>query len=157
MGAQNFVETYYPALNNSKGRLELASFYVNPANASSAKPDITINGHIIPTPNDLQKLFETQVRRAHYDIQSYDAHVLNSNYNFGQEESLGPDKDGKKISITVMVSGSVRYWMEGEEGDTRGFTESIVLVPNKGSRESKIAKGTTRKWLILSQTFRLIS
>ncbi|TQS38332.1 hypothetical protein Golomagni_01163 [Golovinomyces magnicellulatus] len=151
--AQDFVETYYSALNNIKGRSTLAKFYVK---SSTTKPDIIINGNVISSPASLQKLFETQVNRAHYDVKSYDAHILNSNYNLGgSTESTEPNKDGKKASVVVLISGSVIYWKDTEEGETRGFTETVVLVPNPEAL-SKSAKGKVRKWSILSQNFRLI-
>lgn len=109
------------------------------------------------TPADLQTVFEKQVQKARYEVQSYDCQVLNSDYNIGAEENmLRPDKDGKKMSILVLVSGSVRYGKEGApDGETRGFTENIVLVPNWDSHGPRSSKGA-KKWLILSQNFRLV-
>ncbi|POS85319.1 hypothetical protein EPUL_003040 [Erysiphe pulchra] len=153
--AQDFIETYYPALNSKSGRSALASFYVKSENT---KPDIIINGNAIPSPTDLQKLFETQVQKAQYDVQSYDAHILNSNYNFGDfSHQTQPDKDGKRASVIVLVSGSVKYGRENEEADVRGFTESVVLVPNLEVMGPKAMKKKARKWSIASQNFRLVA
>lgn len=90
-------------------------------------------------------------------MQSYDAHPINPNYNIGVEESkLGPDKDGKKISIAIMVSGQVKYTSKnGDEGEERGFMENFVLVPNMEARNPKAPKGI-KQWLIQSQVFRLV-
>lgn len=42
--------------------------------------------------------------KAHYEVQSYDCHVINPNYNVGLPDNmLGPDASGKKISIMVIV------------------------------------------------------
>lgn len=75
------------------------------------------------------------------------------------DASLGPDKDGKKMSILLMVSGSVRYSKHGEDGENRGenraFTETFVLVPNWEAQSPKAPKGLKR-WLIQSQNFRLV-
>lgn len=71
------------------------------------------------------------------------------------ESNLGPSKDGKKMSIMVMVSGSVKYYKDGAEGETRGFTEAFMLVPNLEAQGPKAPRGT-RKWLIQSQQFRLV-
>jgi len=64
-------------------------------------------------------------------------------------------KDGRKMSILVMVNGSVKYFKENTDGETRGFTESFVLIPNLEAQGPKAAKGAKR-WLIQSQTFRLV-
>jgi NTF2-related export protein 1/2 len=89
-------------------------------------------------------------------VGSYDCQVINTNYNVGTDESrLGPEKDGKKMSILVMVSGSVRYWKDGADSETRGFTENVVLVPNLEAHGPKAARGE-KKWLIQSQNFRLV-
>lgn len=153
--AQNFIDTYYPALNNKNGRSSLASFYVKPGNTN---PDIIINGNAISSPADLQKLFETQVQKAQYDVQSYDAHILNSNYNLGGfSHQTQADKDRKRASVIVLVSGSVKYGKDNEEADVRGFTESVVLVPNMEVTDSKSIKNKARKWSIASQNFRLVT
>lgn len=153
--AQDFIETYYPALNTKSGRSAIASFYVKSENSKS---DIIINGNAISSPTDFQKLFETQVQKAQYDVQSYDAHILNSNYNFGGfSHQTQPDKDGKRASVIVLVSGSVKYGKEDEEGDVRGFTETVVLVPNLELMGPKSMKNKARKWSIASQNFRLIT
>lgn len=90
-------------------------------------------------------------------MQSYDTHVINPNYNIGVEESkLGADKDGRKISIVVMVNGQVKYSSKGgDEGEERGFVENFVLVPNMEARNPKAPRGI-KKWLIQSQVFRLV-
>lgn len=89
-------------------------------------------------------------------MQSFDCHVLNPSYTVGAPEgTLGPDKDGRRMSIVVMVSGSVKYFEEGGEGELRGFTDNLILVPNWDAQGPKASKGT-RKWLIQNQTFRLV-
>lgn len=104
-------------------------------------------------PAELQEMFEKQVKKAHYEVGGFDCEVINPNYNVGVDETmLGPDKDGRKISILVIVSGSVRY---GDDGETRGFTESVVLVPNWEAQGPKAPKGL-KKFLIQSQNFRLV-
>lgn len=71
------------------------------------------------------------------------------------ESQLGPDKNGKKMSILVLVSGSAKYWKDGADSEVRGFTENVVLVPNWEAQSPNAAKGE-RKWLIQSQNFRLV-
>lgn len=148
--AESFVETYYPALNNPKLRSTLASFYVK------SVADITLNGNKIADPAQLQSIYETQVERTRYEVGSFDCQVINTNYNFGLDESKwAPTKDGSKMSIIVMVSGSVEYFKEETEGERRGFMDNVVLVPNWEAQKPNAAKGL-KKWLVQSQTFRLV-
>lgn len=102
-------------------------------------------------------MFENQIGRATYEAQSYDCHVINKNYNVGLEESqMAPNKDGRKMSIAVTVSGSVMYCQKDVKCEVRGFTEAIVLVPNMEAYEPMAPRGA-KKWLVQSQTFRLVS
>lgn len=89
-------------------------------------------------------------------MQSFDCQVINTNYNVGVDEAKhGPNKDGMKMSILVMVNGSVKYFKENTDGETRGFTENVVLIPNPDGQGPKAPKAAKR-WLIQSQTFRLV-
>jgi len=152
--AQHFVDSYYPALNTANGRATLATFYIQPTPTAPLQADISLNGNILATPAELQALFENQVAEAYYEVQSFDCQVLNPNYNIGAPESmLGPDKDGKKMSILVLVSGYVRYGKK--DMPMRGFTENIVLVPNWEALGPMTIKGVKR-WLIQSQNSRLV-
>jgi NTF2-related export protein 1/2 len=156
LAAEKFVESYYPALNNPKGRAHLTEFYIKPTESSPLQADITLNGNTVADPAQLQSIFENQVSKAQYDVQSFDCQVINTNYNVGMDDTrLGPNKDGKKMSILVMVNGSVKYFKGNTDGETRGFTESVVLIPNFEAQGPKAPKGA-KKWLIQSQTFRLV-
>ncbi|KAF7942283.1 hypothetical protein EAE99_000333 [Botrytis elliptica] len=156
-GADIFVESFYEALNKPNLRSTITSFYIKPSALAPAEASITINGNIVPTPSAFQETFENKIGKTSYEAQAYDAHVINPNYNIGVEESkLGPDKDGRKISIAIMVSGSVKYTSKnGDEGEERGFMENFILVPNVEARNPKAPKGI-KKWLIQSQIFRLV-
>lgn len=104
-------------------------------------------------PTEIQNIFDKQITKAHYEVQSFDCHTINANYNVAANESaLALDMDGKKMSIVVIVSGTVKY---GEEGDVRVFSDSLVLVPNLETHSPKAAKGL-KKWLVQSQNFRLV-
>lgn len=106
---------------------------------------------------------------AHYEVQSFDCQVLNPSYptttGTNPAPPQGPStKSGgaqqtvaaKNMSILVLLSGYVRF---GETRDLppRGFSETVVLVPNQtvdqGAR--KVGKGR-KDWLIQSQNFRLV-
>jgi NTF2-related export protein 1/2 len=88
-----------------------------------------------------------QIPKAFYEVQSFDCHVVNPNYNVGvvDDAALAPNSDGKKMSIVVMVSGSVKYFKNSEEeearAENRGFTETFVLVPNPEAQNPKAARG----------------
>ncbi|KAL2068704.1 hypothetical protein VTL71DRAFT_15042 [Oculimacula yallundae] len=154
--AEDFVNTYYAALNGSKGSTNLAQFYLKPTSSHPLQAAISMNGKILPDPAALQTAIEDQPERSQYDVQSFDCQVLNSNYNVGVEDSaVAPEKDGRKMSILVLVSGSVKSMRDDVGGDVRGFSESIVLVPNWEAYTPKAPKGL-RKWLISSQTFRFV-
>lgn len=154
--AESFVQAYYPALNTPKGRETLPDFYIKSSAVTPTGADIILNGNSISNPAELQAIFENQVSKCLYEAQSFDCQVLNRNYNVGVEENgLGPSKDGRKMSIMVMVNGSVKYYKDGAEGETRGFTETFMLVPNLEAQGPKAPRGA-RKWLIQSQQFRLV-
>ncbi len=147
-------------MGSPSARAQITSFYIKPTLTSPQRPDITLNGNIFSDPSEVQKIFETQIPKAHYEVQSFDCHAINPNYNVGVDDAaLGPNKDGKKMSIVVMVSGSVKYFKSKEDeearAEPRGFTETFVLVPNHEAHNPKAAKGL-KKWLIQSQNFRLV-
>lgn len=151
IACDDFVTSYYTAINDGKN---LTSFYIKP-DSTSPQADISLNGRIVTDPEQLQAIFQKDVGKCTYDCQSYDCQVLNTNYNVGApEHMLAPNKDGKKLSILLMVSGGVKY-RDSAEGEVRGFSESIILVPNWNAQGPKASKGL-KKWLIQSQTFRLV-
>lgn len=132
----------------------MSAFYIQPTPASPLAADISLNGNIVPTPADLQILFESQIPKAHYEAQCFDCHVLNPNFNIGASDAdLGPDATGRKMSVLLVVSGYVKYG-ESRSVKMRGFTENFVLVPNflRAAGEDGVVKG----WLIQSQNFRIV-
>lgn len=106
---------------------------------------------------------------AHYEVQSFDCQVLNPNYpaetSANAAPPQGPSTKGggaqqaataKNMSILVLISGNVRF---GESRDLppRGFSETVVLVPNQTADQGVRKAGKGRKdWLIQSQNFRLV-
>lgn len=102
-----------------------------------------------------------QMPPTHYEVQSYDCQVINSNYiTPGVEPPLAQPKGrggaasvAKTMSILVLVSGYVRFGEERTKeswdlAGNRGFSETFVLVPNPGREQ--------RQFLIQSQNFRLV-
>jgi NTF2-related export protein 1/2 len=152
--ARNFIESYYKALNDESARATLSSFYIQPTSTNPLVADISLNGNIVPTPAALQILFESQMPKAHYEAQCFDCHVLNPNYNIGASDAeLGPDPNGRKMSVLLVVSGYVKYG-ESRSAKMRGFTENFVLVPNFSGGAGK--DGVVKGWLIQAQNFRIV-
>lgn len=152
--AENFVEAYYTALRSS--RASLSSFYSAPSAMPDGKPlpAIVFNGNVIPDAPEFQNMFEKQMPPAHYEIQSYDCHVLNPNYAAdGVEASSGGS--GKNMSIMLMVSGYVKFG-ELRDAEMRGFSETFVLIPTPGTTTSKERGKRGNQWLIQCQNFRLV-
>lgn len=152
--ARKFIESYYRALNDESARATLSSFYIQPTPANPLVADISLNGNIVPTPADLQILFESQIPNAHYEAQCFDCHVLNPNFNIGASDvELGPDPTGRKMSVLLVVSGYVKYG-DSRSAKMRGFTENFVLAPNFLGVAGK--DGVVKGWLIQSQNFRIV-
>ena len=92
--------------------------------------------------------------KAHYEVQCFDCHVLNPNFNIGLSDAeLGPDPTGRKMSVLLVVSGYVKYG-ESRSAKMRGFTENFVLVPNYLGATG--INGAVMGWLIQSQNFRIV-
>lgn len=143
------MRQFYDALNH--GSKALSTFYIQPSATNPLSADISLNGNIVSSPADFQTLFDMKVDKAHYEVQSYDCHVLNPNYNIGVSDSaLGPDAEGRKISLLVIASGYVKYGKQ-KNAEMRGFTENFVLVPNLEFQNQQ-----EKKWLIQSQNFRIL-
>jgi NTF2-related export protein 1/2 len=151
--AQYFLDAYYEALNR---RQKLDSFYVNSCSQyRSAKADISINGARQDTPADFQILLETQGHGVHYEVESFDAHTINPNFNMdAPDHLLGPDKTGAKSSILVNVLGRVQYGRT-KDAAQQNFTEVFVLVPNWETFNQDAPRNLKRR-LILSQNFRAL-
>ena len=115
-------------------------------------PLIVFNGNVIPDASSFQMLFEKQMPNAHYDVQSYDCHALNPSYPTASGDTA--PAAGRNMSVLVSASGYVRYG-QARDGAMRGFSESVILVPNTDVQNTRL-KGSGRKdWLIQSQNFRL--
>jgi NTF2-related export protein 1/2 len=150
-------------LNNPKDRSNLAKFYIKPSQASPLKPSIILNGRTVEDASELQKIFENEVAKVHYEIEGFDAQVLNPNYTLGAPDSgLDPAQNGKKMSILVTVFGTVKFWKdsvggveasEANEVDGKSFSDTFVLVPNWEAFRPNSAKGLN-KFLIRNQNFR---
>ncbi len=139
-----------------KNKESFLGFYLKPTTESPTKPDISFNGKVIADPEELHAILLKQSAEATYETETYNCHAINTNYNIGSDEaSKGPNKDGKKISMVVMIDGEVIYSKGTENEEVRNFSESIILVPNWKAQRPNAPKGL-RKWLIASQNFRVV-
>ncbi|KAJ9630826.1 hypothetical protein H2203_001351 [Taxawa tesnikishii (nom. ined.)] len=155
--AENLTDAYYNALNSA--RQTIASFYVPQTALPNGKslPSIVYNGEVSSDPVAFQEKYQNQMPYTFFDVQALNAHVINPSI-----ASVDPATKNKKdlennMSILVQVSGSVRL-VERKEGPLRGFSDTLVLVPNKeeiGAKgKGKVGEG--RSWLIQSQNFRFV-
>ncbi|KAF2222141.1 hypothetical protein BDZ85DRAFT_283251 [Elsinoe ampelina] len=154
--AEEFTDAYYNALNTARNTI--SSFYVPPSNISPGRdlPLITSNGTQLSDPTAFQNTFE-QMPYTHFEIQSLNAHVTNPSITNVAAFNGKPSKRDleQNMSLLVQVGGYVRL-VERKEGPMRGFSDTLVLVPNKeevGGR-GKAKSGEGRSWLIQTQNFR---
>ncbi|KAI9750567.1 MAG: hypothetical protein M4579_006417 [Chaenotheca gracillima] len=151
---QNFVEGYYPALMTR--RSAISSYYESPTKAADGRisPVIIFNGNTFEEPKDIQELFDKKMQRVHYDIQSYDCHIVNPNYTLPESKDR-PAGAGRNMSILISVNGTVQFGDPGT-AEERGFSESFVLIPNKDYQGARGRGSGKKEWLIQHQNFRLV-
>ncbi|KAI0851615.1 hypothetical protein F5Y00DRAFT_230256 [Daldinia vernicosa] len=140
--AQSFVDHFYEALSK---RRPISQFYASTSprlTAAGAKPDISINGLLVPDASAYEALLETQGGPVTYDVASFDAHPVNPCYRLGEPEataSVGPGRDattaaavrnGDRLSFAVQVSGVVRYGRG--HGDGKAGDAVVVAVGGVG-------------------------
>ncbi|KAF4336630.1 nuclear transport factor 2 eukaryote [Fusarium beomiforme] len=153
--AEIFTNNYYQAINRQN---DILPFYINSSPRYPIAADISINGTVLQTPADYSKLLEAQGKDTRYEIESFDAHVLNPSFAMGAPENIfdnaKKEKNGDKMSILVTVMGRVQYG-KGREAPQKMFNETFVLVPNWESMVKNPPKGI-KKWLVMSQNFRAL-
>ncbi|PGH30550.1 hypothetical protein GX50_06683 [[Emmonsia] crescens] len=166
--ATDFVQSFYPALQSTRNTI--ASYYAPTPTLSK----ILFNGNVVADGPSVQEIFINQMPPAHYEVQSYDCQIINTNYPGLASSSsslsaastsanvsakpLPSAAAARNMSILVTVNGFVRFGEERDPGDlsNRGFSETFVLVPNaQADAGGPKAKGK-KHWLIQSQNFRLV-
>ncbi|KAL2132323.1 hypothetical protein VTI74DRAFT_3959 [Chaetomium olivicolor] len=169
--AKNFVDWYYHQINTGKS---ISSAYVNGHGAydraGHPPADITINGLVVPTPQEWEKLLEQQ-RQApkqtdpnrklvRYDVRGYDVHVINADYRFGAPQKMldiHSPTDGVRMMMMLTVSGTVYFGTGRNKGDEyftkQKFQDVFILVPNWDVLERPGAK-VGRKYLVVSHIYR---
>lgn len=117
-------------------------------------PVILFNGNVLSNAAALQELFEFQMPSAHYEVQSFDCHVLNP--NFAPAGTAATDgASAQNMTLTIIVSGYVKFGPV-KESEMRGFSDTFVLVPKPEAFGSKSRTTNLRGWFIQSQNFRLV-
>lgn len=152
--AETHVQRYYKALESS--RPSIASYFMPETVMPDGKPlpSIVFNGTVQSSADALQKMFEDEMPPAQYDIQSYDCQVLNPNYAaIGTKATSG--SNGRNMTVLMVISGTVKLGNQ-KESETKGFSDTFVLVPNPEAAAAKARKSPVKEWLVQSQTFRLI-
>lgn len=151
------MDTYYNALNGA--RSTISTFYMPRATLPSGKtlPTITYNGTQLSDPDEFQSLFANQMPFTYFEVQSFNATVLNPALTPIDVEKAKPKEIEQNMSVLVQVSGYVRL-MERKEGPLRGFSDHLVLMPNKEEvgAKGKDKTGEGRTWIIQSQNFRFV-
>lgn len=147
--ADIFTDAYYACLQNA--RHAISSYYVPKETLPDGKqiPGITWNGNALEDAMAFQKMFENDMPFTHFEVQSLDCHILNPSI---PTASNNPKEVEKSFSILIVVSGLVRL-EEPKNGPLKGFTETLVLAPN---RDKANKKGPRRDWLIQNQNFRYV-
>lgn len=121
-------------------------------------PNITYNGTQLSDPSEFQSIYATQMPFAYFEVQSFNATVLNPSLAPIDKEKARPKELESNVSVLVQVSGYVRL-IERKEGPMRAFSDHLVLVPNKEEvgAKGKDKTGEGRSWLIQSQNFRFVT
>ena len=158
--AESFVDAFYNALNSA--RQSIASFYVPQTALPTGRtlPVITYNGTQLSDPQAFQSTFENQMPYAFYEAQSVNVHVANPAIAPLDASATGRGRVKQmeqNMSLLVQVSGYVRLH-ERKDGPMRGFSDTLMLVPNKEETggKGKAKSGEGRNWLIQSQNFRFV-
>ncbi|KAF7552019.1 hypothetical protein G7046_g7553 [Stylonectria norvegica] len=127
LAAETFVNHYYQAINT---RAALLPFYINSSSRYAISADISINGAVVPTPADYLTLLEGQGPNVHYEIESFDAHVMNPSFQYGAPDNIQSntklERNGQRMSIVVTTMGRVQFG-RGREAPQKMFNETFVL------------------------------
>ena len=169
--AKNFVDWYYRQINDSKS---VSQGYVNGHaaydKAGHPPADICINGQVVATPQEWEKLLEQQrqapkqpdpnKRRVRYDVDTLNVHVINADYRFGAPQKmldLHSPTDGVRMMMLVRASGTVYFGTGRNKGDDywekQDFHDTFILVPNWEVLE-KPGNKYGRKYLAISHNYR---
>lgn len=113
---------------------------------------------MVATPEDYLKLLQSQGDGVHYEIESFDTHVMNPSFQYGAPTNIIDnaklESNGSRMSIVVVTVGKVQFG-QGKDAPAKMFNETFVLVPNWDAMKKNPPRGL-QKWLIMSQNFRAL-
>jgi NTF2-related export protein 1/2 len=161
----------------------LGPFYTNSTKSytlsTPPRPaDISINGQVLQQATEYEALLKKQGRDAKYEVESFDAQVINLRFALAVPSDLQTN-DLNRMSVLVQVTGRVTVGggskakegsadattstaasgsgSAGTTGPTgaRAFNEVFVLVPNWDALAKNAPRGL-RRMVILSQNFRAL-
>jgi NTF2-related export protein 1/2 len=175
--AEGFADLFYLAINKHDA---LFSFYATNSKfyrEAGLTAEATINGQLLPSDAETSPAvaYEELLRKQRinpatghpsgkvvYEVHNVDVQVLNPDYTFACPESVArahKDSSGNTpagaepaMQLLVQIGGSITFGA-GKSARRKGFSESVVLIPNwetyrkGGSRYAK-------RYLIQSQNFR---
>ncbi|KAK0719708.1 hypothetical protein B0H67DRAFT_643030 [Lasiosphaeris hirsuta] len=183
--AKVFVDWYYQSVNEGK---PVAGAYVtnNATYRASGHPpsDICANGLVVATPEEWDQMLaqqrfipanaaasaattSTTIGRSppsavNYDVECYDAHVINPDFRFAAPPALLTDGKahgsgesngaGVRMMVMVSVSGTVTFGLE-KDAPKQHFSDVFILVPNWDVIAKHGSRGT-RRYIVASQTYR---
>jgi NTF2-related export protein 1/2 len=144
------VQSYHSALQTNK--VPISTFYCR------IPETIVWNGNVLSDGMAVQEIFAKQLPNSCFDVQSVDCHIINKNYPVpDQDENATRRKNVKDhISMVVVVSGSVKLGGSEVENDERGFSETLVLIPNTNIRRKEHDRNR-KDFVIQSQNFRVVA
>lgn len=157
IAAEHFIDAYYTALHSARNTV---SCYYSPKTVlptGKTLPTITYNGTQLADPDEFQNIFVNQMPFSFFEVQSFNATVLNPTIVPIDVSKAKPKELENNMSVLVQVSGYVRL-IERKEGPMRGFSDTLLLVPNKEEigAKGKDKTGGGRSFVIQSQSFRFV-
>jgi len=125
-----------------------------PMEGEAKVPVINFNGSMIADATALQTMFE-ELPSTRYETHSIDCQVIQTNMLVEGRTEAEAVK-GKNMSILVVVTGSVGIGAR-TGSETKGFSDTFVLVPNSEVRASGRRDRKLKEWLVQSYNSRIIS
>ncbi|KAF3060334.1 putative nuclear transport factor 2 domain-containing protein [Daldinia childiae] len=156
--AQAFVDHFYEALSK---RRPINNFYASTSarlTAAGVKPDISINGLLVPDASAYEALLETQGGPVSYDIASFDAQPVNPCFRIGEPELGAGAGAGRDATAAAAVRNGDRLSFAVQDDNEpleKPFNEAFLLVPHWEAWGRNASRGL-RKWVIVSQNFRAL-
>lgn len=144
------MQSYHSALQTNK--VPISTFY------SRIPETIVWNGNVLSDGMAVQEIFANQLPNSLFEVQSVDCHIINRNYPIPDQDENAARRINVKehISMVVVVNGSVKLGGSKGESDDRGFSETLILIPNTNIRRKEHDRNR-KDFVIQSQNFRMVA